>query len=73
MSKKEKLNPILLNSREVDIRKTMDEIIEGYPFVKNHKDLLRQEKVELNKIADKNKMTIMMSFGNPKNSGYASQ
>ena len=75
MSKKEKLNPILLNCREIDIRKTMNEIIEGYPFVNSHKDLLRQEQFELNKIASiREKKTIMFSFSNQKNNAtYASQ
>ena len=28
---------MLLNSKEVDLRKTMQEIIEGYPYVNDHR------------------------------------
>ena len=40
------LNPILLNSNEIDIRSTMQEIIDGYPFTEHHKQYIEQDRVE---------------------------
>jgi hypothetical protein len=36
----------LLNNKEIDARVTMQEIIEGYPFVERHKDLVVNESIE---------------------------
>lgn len=40
-------NLYLLNTKEIDARVTMQEIIEGYPFVETHKDLVNNESFEL--------------------------
>lgn len=50
MSRKEESNPILLNCRELDQRSTMQEIIDGYPYVNKHKELIKKEKTQLNNL-----------------------
>ena len=37
LSSNSHLNPILLNCNEIDIRSTMKEIIDGYPYTNDHK------------------------------------
>jgi hypothetical protein len=39
----------LLNNNEIDARVTMQEIIEGYPYIEKHKDLVVNESIEYEK------------------------
>ena len=40
-------NPQLLNRKELDVRITMQEIIQGYPYVSHHKNLLEEEEQQI--------------------------